>query len=526
MATATLALQEDYWENFKLLEEDIEFISNHLLELETPLTSEELIEALVGDRIEREKSAIEKRRTSGGDLYQPKGVYKEDQTLVFPALNWQRGRVIGVRDGRNPDLGDFNVIQVELDDGDEREFAAKLNNHILNDPTKIAPDDPSLNKERVLREHAELIINHLEEDLTTNPDFVRIAGKWFPRALLVDINVGHLNITEAVLDMGGGGPMPTSDLLEQIELDTNLNPKLLEFSLDLALQEDERFDEVGPAGDVLWFLKRLEPPDVLNPPLFLRYSETEYDRGILTEEMLNLELELDDELSPISGDFNHLDSVNVCLIFPHQHSGTLPLSARINHLFPTAYEAPRIRLKMVDGETGEKFPAWVVRKNRYVFGLKEWYEKHNLIPGSIIQVSRGKNPGEVTVQAEGRRSSRDWIKTVLVGSDGGVVYALLKQLVYGEVDDRMGIAVPDPAALDDVWNIKRKDQLPFEEIVVNTVKELAKLNPQSHVHASELYSALNVVRRCPPGPILALLASRPWFIHVGDLHYRLSEQEI
>jgi hypothetical protein len=61
--------------------------------------------------------------------------------------------------------------------------------------------------------------------------------------------------------------------------------------------------------------------------------------------------------------------------------------------------------------------------------------------------------------------------------------------------------------------------------VVNTMRELAKLNPQSHVHASELYAAINIVRRCPPGPLLALLASRSWFVHVGDLHFRFGETE-
>jgi hypothetical protein len=60
---------------------------------------------------------------------------------------------------------------------------------------------------------------------------------------------------------------------------------------------------------------------------------------------------------------------------------------------------------------------------------------------------------------------------------------------------------------------------------VNTVKELAKLNPQAHVHATELYAAINIIRRCPPEPILALLASRPWFDHVGDLHFRFIDAE-
>jgi hypothetical protein len=29
--------------------------------------------------------------------------------------------------------------------------------------------------------------------------------------------------------------------------------------------------------------------------------------------------------------------------------------------------------------------------------------------------------------------------------------------------------------------------------------------------------------RCPPAPILALLASHREFLHVGDLHFRLAE---
>jgi hypothetical protein len=223
--------------------------------------------------------------------------------------------------------------------------------------------------------------------------------------------------------------------------------------------------------------------------------------------------------------YEFLDEVEVCLIFPHLRAGTLPLSARTRHLFPTAYEAPRIRITIVDEITGEKFPAWVVRNKRYIYGLKEWYESREFLPGSILRVRRGGNPGEVIVNGGAHRSNREWIKTVLVGSDGGVVFAMLKQIIHSEIDDRMGIAVPDMNTVDSVWKRMGKEQPPFERVVVNMVKELAKLNPQGHVHASELYSAVNVVRRCPPGPILALLASRPWFSHVGDLHYRYTDSD-
>jgi hypothetical protein len=521
---APFSLREDYWETFKLLDEDVEFLYNYLLELETPLTTRELIEALVNERVRREVQALERQRSSAGDIYLPKNRYAIDQKLLFPVLNWKRGEVIEVRPGRNPDLPEFEVIRVRLEDGEEREFASELEKHSLNAPPEFLQVDEMLDTKSVLRDYDDELTDRLEQGLQANPDFVRIAGRWFPRALLVDVNAGHLNLAEAVLDMEGGGPVPTSALLEQIELPSSANPKLVEFSLDLALQEDPRFDEVGPAGQVLWFLNRLEPEVVRETPSFLRYNEIDYDRSALTNEMLALERDLDDELSPFEARYSQ-EEVTVRLIFPHWRAGTLPLSARLRQLFPTAYEAPRIRFILVDRDTREQFPGWVAREKRYVFGLREWYEKNSLMPGSLVRVRRGKQPGEVMVAVDAQRSRRDWIRTVLVGSDGGIVFAMLKQTVAAAYDERMGIAVPDMENLDEVWKRMQKERQPFERVVVNMVRELAKLNPQSHVHASELYAAVNIVRRCPPGPILALLASRPWFAHVGDLHFRLDDSE-
>ena len=418
------------------------------------------------------------------------------------------------------------MIRVAFNGDDEREFAAGLENHILNEPPKILKDDASLDADFVLRNYSDDLVQHLEEDLVTNPDFVRIAGRWFPRTLLVDVNIGHLNLAEAVLDMANGGPLSTAELTTQIELSSDVNPKLLEFSLDYALESDGRFDEVGPSGKTLWYLHRLEPAQVLEPPMYLRFAGMDYDRSILTKDMLALERDLDDELSPLEGRNPDQNSVEISLIFPHWRSGTLPLSARLRPLFPTAYEAPRIRFMLVDGDTGDQFPGWVVREKRYVFGLKDWYAARGLIPGSLVRVQRSSRPGEVILHTDIRRSSREWMRTVLVGSDGGIVFAMLKQAVSATYDERMAIALPDSDAVDQVWLRMQKEHPPFERIVVNMVRELAKLNPQSHVHASELYAAVNIIRRCPPGPIMTLLATRPWFLHVGDLHYRFNETEL
>jgi len=521
----SISFREDYWDAFELLPADIELLYNHLLDTETPLTSQELMEVLVRARVQEEKQAIEQQRSSSGSQYKPMNHYTVAEKLVFPTQAWRRGEVVNVRPGNNPDLENFEVIRVAFEDGEQREYAAGLHSHVLNEPVRVADDEPGLDPNYVLDNYQESILETLEEDLTSNPDFVRIAGRWFPRALLVDINIGHLNLAEAVLDMSGGGPLPTRALLEQIEIPANVNPKLLEFSMDLALQEDGRFDEVGSAGEVLWFLQRLEPEPVREPPVYLRYSGIDYDRPLLNNQMLTLERELDDELSPLEIKHPHQDEVQLRLIFPHWRAGTLPLSSRVRHLFPTAYESPRIRFTLVDGQTGSKIPAWVVRPKRYVYGLRDWFVEHNLVPGSLIRVQVGKVPGEVIIHADTHRPNREWVRTVLVGSDGGVVFAMLKQIIQTNFDERMTIAIPDIEALDQVWAQMGKDRLPFEKVVVNTVRELAKLNPQGHVHASELYAALNVVRRCPPGPILARLAARSWFTHVGDLHFRFNESE-
>jgi hypothetical protein len=525
MSLATLSLREDYWETFELTDEDREFIYNYLLEIETPLTSPELLSALISERIRQEKRAIEEQRTSGGDIYIPAHTFHVKQDLVFPAFGWMHAFVLEVRPGQNPDLGEFQVIRVKFDNQEVKEFASKIQDHILNHPQEISITDTSLDADAVLAKNGEMLLQIIDTDLTKNQEFVRIAGKWFPRTLLVDINIGHLNLAEAILDMAGGGPLPTIALLEQVGLASNANSKLVEFSLDHALQEDPRFDEVGPAGEVLWFLNRLEPEGVLQVPIYLRYQELEYDPLFLTAEMLELERKLDDELSPVSGKNPTQSEVLLTLTFPHWRAGTLPLTARINHLFPTAYEAPRIRFQLIDGETGQKFPGWVVRKNHYVYGLQEWYKSHALMPGSLIRVKHGKNPGDVIVQCNSQRGSREWIRTVLIGSDGGIVFAMLKQIVTAAYDERMAIAIPDPEGLDVAWKQIQKERIPFEKIVVNTARDLVKLSPQSHVHASELYAAVNILRRCPPGPILALLASRPWFNHVGDLHYRFDDSE-
>ncbi|MDP1548448.1 MAG: hypothetical protein Q8L87_20745 [Anaerolineales bacterium] len=522
--TSAFKLSNDYWQSVQISQKDVENLHTHLFERETPLTTRELVSQFIDARIESERQAAAGRQKSAAKPYLPRDEYAVGVDLIFPALSWSRGTVKSVRAGANPSAGEFDVLTVEMEDQSERMFAARLGSHLLNDTPIVIPQNDDLNPVIILREHGDNLQKKLEASFESDEGLVKIAGRWFPRALLVDINQGQLNLAEAVLDMSGGEPLPTSALLKDIELPAGENPKLAEFSLNYALQADERFDEVGPAGQVLWCLRRLEPDFVREVPPPLRYFEVEHDRDVLTSALINLEAQLDDELTPTGEDDRReeINSITIALIYPHLRAGTLPMSARARHLFPTAYESPRVRFTLVDGKTGQRIPAWVVREHGYVFGLREWYKAHQLIPGSLVDIRKGENPDEVIVEAKSQRASKDWVRTVMIGTDGGFVFAMLKQAITAEFNDRMVVHVPDFKTLDPVWEKKRA----FDDLVLLVMRELSKSNPQGHVHAQELYAAVNLVRRVPPAPIFALLAESPAFKHVGDLHFRLDEEVV
>lgn len=528
MSSSPIAVPESYWAEFEVTDDDLDFLYNVLLEREIPLTARQMVESLVEHRLEMLARQAQQAEQPSVPNYLPAEAYEVGQQLVFEESGLRVGTVTGVREGQNPNHPPFEVIEVDFGDGGEmREFAARFADHQLNQTPEMPEEEESLDSpEEVLARHARQLAEVLESRLESTDDIVRIAGRWFHAALLAEINEGHLNLAEAVLDVAAGGPLPTSELAEHMELPPDLDPLTTEFSVDFALQEDERFDEVGPAGQVLWFLKRLEPPEVLEMPRRLRYQSEPYRRDLLTEELLDLEMRIDDEL----GDQSELpaeavEEATIPLLAPHWDAGTLPLSAKLRSLFPTAYEAPRIRFMLVDGQTGEKFPGWVVLAGRYVYGLREWYQRYEIPPGGLIRVRRGDEQGEVIVEPLDARQRSDWIRTVTIDAGGQIGFTMLKHPVGSAYDDRMIVGIVDESALRVAWETGKELELPMERLVPHVFRELSKLNPQITVHAQELYSAMNVIRRVPPGPVFAELVERAYFEHVGDHYWRLDESK-
>ena len=517
-------LPADYWQSLEITKRDTDFLLTYLFELETPLKTEALVEALIGERVRYEREAVLEKRKGSGKVYRPKERYAAGDELVFSALGWKKGKVSASREGKNPEIESFEVMTVQMEDGDEALFAMGLEDHALNADSHLEEGDDEVDTAAVMEEFGDELSEKLLAALRAGDELVGIADSWFPSSLLVDVNLGHLNLAEAVLDMAEGEPLETAVLMKDIDMPAGDNPALTEFSLNYALQADPRFDEVGSTGKILWCLERLEPDAVREVPEMLQYTPVDLDRSTLLPEMLTLEAKLDDELSKISIDGDVPAQVTVSLLYPHWRLGTFPISERVRSFFPSAYESARIRFTLVDGDTGERMPAWVVKDYRYVYGLREWYEEKGLLPGSLIDLRHGKQPGEVIIQAQTHRSKRDWVRTVIAGTDGGLVFATLKHVINAKFDDRMILAIPDVEALDHAWKVAQESNKQFETLVKEVMQELTKLNPQGHVHAQELYSAVNLLKRCPPAPLFSLLATRPWAEHVGDLYFHLNTQ--
>ncbi|HET91146.1 MAG TPA: hypothetical protein ENN99_10470 [Chloroflexi bacterium] len=512
----------EYWgDEFTITPNDLQYLSTLLIEDELPRSAEELGRALVLQRIQEEEALVQ-RALSKGSLYQPKCTFQMGEQVVFPALDYRVGQVIGLRPGHNPEYGDFQVIQVQFETGRNREFASDFSaDHPLNADvqTSISEGQALKPSEELEAEYSPQVGQLLAKRLESEPDFVRLAGEWFRRDLLVEVNTGHLNLAEAVLDMQGGGPLPTQELLGDLELPEEITPQLRTFSLNYALQEDERFDEVGPAGEVLWFLRSMEPESVQSIPLHLRYTPLDYDPALLTSEMISLEQELDDEWSDLAPPDQVSEPVTIVLTYPHWKSGTLPLSSRLSGVFPTG-RTQRIRFTLVDGETKTQIPAWVVREGRYVYGLGEWYRSNDTPVGAYLELKRGEKPGTVIIQRSSQRPRREWIRIALP-IDGRLTFEMRKQLIPCKYDELMIVAGEDSQAIEQVWMRTKRERLSLKQLISEIFPELAKLSPQGTVHAATLYSALNIAIRTPPGPMLVELVSSGTYSPVGDNYWVL-----
>ncbi|MCB9452057.1 MAG: hypothetical protein H6672_11505 [Anaerolineaceae bacterium] len=521
--------------NFVITNDDLEYLTGLLLERETPLSSDDLARALIENRVQQEIDELE-ARYKGVLPYTPDGSFPVGTKLIFPAMDFEVATVISTRPGNgNIQYGDFNVIAVafendKLNKQPSREFASDLKTpHALSrhddegeEASFLPTDIPSA--EEILTTHRAEILQELDTKLKASPELVRLTGKWFPRALLVETHIGHINLAEAVLDLADGVPLSTEEILDQIGGLENASQELQVFSLNYALNNDSRFDEVGPSGEILWSLTRLEPKDVVHVPPMLSYAEIDYDPALLDLSLRALELEICDELSDIP-DIpmdDPMDEVGVTLIYPHRRMGTFPLNARTRPVFPTARSTPRVWVTMVDNEDGEEFPCWIVRNARFVYGLAPYYRKHRLPIGAYVNIFReDDDPGKVAISYDGHRPRTEWIR-LITSQNNQIAFENHRRAIGAEYDDLMVLGADDLAMVDGFFQTAQQQKKPLSSILKTIIPALGRLTPQGTAHAKTIYSAVNIVRRCPPGPIFATLIANPDFQTVGDHYWKLT----
>ncbi|MCL5997733.1 MAG: hypothetical protein M1546_17005 [Chloroflexi bacterium] len=456
-------------------------------------------------------------------IYQPKKQYTIGEELIFPALQLAPGRVVEQRPGHNPEKAPFDVIMVEMADGKRSEYAANYKwPHRLNDDNVLATlseEGEQATPEQLYESYGARVAEVIDATLVKHSDFLRIANEWFLRALMAEVNIGHLNLAEAVLDMTGGGPLTTGVILQELGLPPEIAGSVQEISLNNALARDDRFDNVSlDDGTSAWFLRRLEPPEVRTIPASLHPTRFQGDKNI-SAELRALAEELDDELArgpdaPIEPQ----PSVELVLTFPHRRAGTLGWSSRVAAVLPSTNK-PRLPINFQDRVTGKQLVVWLVRDGLYIYGLGEWYRQNDLPAGAYLELSRSAEGNVVLIDYKRRRPKREWVR-VAASREGHLRLETAQRAVACEFDELMSVFVDSPTALDNLRSDHPRDVM---QAVREAFPEIAKLSPQGNVHARTLYAVVNVITRATPLDVFAALHTNGAYVPVGDNYWHLSE---
>jgi hypothetical protein len=519
----------EYWRDIALTADDVEYLRGLLLYSEGPLTTQELATALVTEICRREEAEL-RSELAQGTLYQPKKSFQLGESVIFPALDFRVGKVVSTRPGQNPEFGEFGVITVDFGpDRRQRSFATGLTA-----PHKLNVDMPDLlassdlaSPQRLLGTVASHLPAALAAQLSEHAGFATFEDRWLLRDLLADVHVGHLNIAEALIEMRQA-PVSSEALLKELDLPSEIGPETALFSLQSSLAADGRFDQVGWDESRRWYLRRLEPVEALEIPAALRISPglSGGDRGTLSSELRQIEWELDDEWSEEApGEPNAVRAsvpiATLLLTYPHVTSGTLPLNSRSRALVPHAH-ADRTMITLIDGRWGQRFPGWVVRSGRYIAGLRAWFEKHKLPAGAFVVLERRDDSGEIVVDFRPKRMRREWARWAQVVEGDRLDIQLRKQEIACEYDELVVIGDDRPADLLKLRHGSGYAHANLADLVHQIFADLAGLSQQGTVHAKTLYSTVNLLRRCPPGPIFQVLTTDSRFQSVGDGYYRLA----
>lgn len=511
---------EAYWrDEFEVADQDLTFLHDQFLEEHRPFALTDLARSLIVDYCQRTEAAV-RRQLAKGTVYRPNAKFEIGEKIVFPHLSFAVGTVISQREGHNPEYQAFGVITVEFEDDQEKlEFASELQ-----EPHKLAFAEESswqnvfaISPDMLYDSYGELVAKRLSRVFADSGEYIEFRGCWLPNSLAVDIHVGLLNIAEAMLVMQEK-PLQPQALLGELDLPDEIPDEIKIFCLNKTVSQDERFVDVGTQSQVVWSLKRWIPEAARVAPDYMRYATVTYDRTGLDVTHLQLEREIDDEASQLMAPPTAAAATEVTLLltYPHWRNGSLPLTARTRVFFPEGLPGQLSQITFLDRAQGGQFTGWVAHQNKYVYGLAEWYEANNIPVSAHIKLERTDDPLVIAVDFVPRRMQREWTRMAEMGPDGQLSFTMQKRPIACQYDELCLVDEPDRDVGDRVRFAVGASDVELSQVVTDVFLELAKLTPSVAVHAKTVYSALNVVKRCPPGRVFAALFSMPEFVTTGD----------
>jgi hypothetical protein len=391
MKLDTLTLR--YWQNFDLADGELEYLSEVLIEEESPLTVEDLALRLMEKRIGAEEAAWEDRKAKGL-MYQPRETYSEGDRLVFSARGDAVGTVVGTRLGRNPQHGPFEVVQVRMEGEDTiTEFASSFSNpHALNfiamdeDEDFDLDDMPALGQ-KLYQKYDHYVTPVLLDRLTESPEFVNFGDAWFLKGFLVPIKQGDFNLAEAVLDLAGGFSR-VEEIAKVLEMPGESSEAVQIFSINYALATDRqhRFEFAGTHGRTEWCL----PAVAESRPV--RFRKTPKD--------ISLDHVLDDVVEVVGDDGSAEETGGAVgrwshvLTFYDWYWGHLPYNQGAARVFvqPLSEEQGCTRLQFLHPDSGDVFPVVLHYPRQRHSGwlasaeLRRFFEARELVPGTTIFV--------------------------------------------------------------------------------------------------------------------------------------------
>ncbi len=513
----------DFWKEVGTTNADVEHLYGFLLERGAPATSRELTAHLIEWRVREEEKKLAELAARRAPLYQPKQTYQVGEHLIFTALDNREGVVERVRAGDNPRLGDWHVIAVRFaDEPKPREFAmGYAAAHPLNEDLTKSAESLELTPEQAIEQQGDAVRVALVKRLSGDKEFARVGDDWFLKGLLPEIHAGYLNLAEAAIEQAGDS-VRTADLFKILDLPPTAKKPTAMFALNLALENDERFEDVGPVSEARWFLTRLELPEARERPAVLEAAPA--GKIALSGELDLIAKELYDE-ADLNGDANlpaaaPRDEITLILTYPHRQAGTLPLTPLVRALLP-AFAEPRLKFNFQDAVTQDKFAGYAVAQGHYLAGVSQWFAARKLSPGAYVTLRRSADPLTLIIDYQPQREHSLWVR-VARGVNGHLNFSQEKRPLSHKYDEEMLIVIGDPAGIEAVAQAARQQRsltLLLEEIF----PELAKLSGAGHVHAKTLYSAINLIRRAGPRAVMGALTESRAFTSVGGGYFVLNE---